>query len=398
MRRHGDPSVPVTRNASPMDERAELLERQARVREAAEHEGLSGVIALGRAFYDRPGPCAWLTGHQPPFLAAAPQPGLHGAGHAAFVLPVSGPTTLVCDPTGAREDLVVADALRSSDDLWNALARALEASGLARGSIGLAGGDLLPSPVERALAFRLPALELRAIDAVVDGLRQVKSPREQALLARAAACADAGLAATIAELRSGASEREAAAAGTAAALGAGADHVRYLRVHSGAWSERAARWPPALDRVPAEGELVMVDVIGARDGYAFDVARTIALGEPSRARRELLEACAAAADAGALACRAGRQVRDVLAAAGAVYASAGLAAHTRAFAGHGIGIETVEAPLLSPASADVELVAGMALCVEPGAAISGVGGALIEHELIVGAGPPRLLCATPSLS
>ena len=142
----------------------------------------------------------------------------------------------------------------------------------------------------------------------------------------------------------------------------------------------------------------MIDVIGARDGYAFDVARTIALSEPTRARRELLEACAAAADAAALACRAGRRIGDVLAAASAVYAGAGLAAHARAFAGHGIGVETVEAPLLSSASANVELVAGMALCVEPGVAVPGVGGALIEHELLVGDGPPRLLCATPSLS
>ncbi len=381
-----------------MDERAELLDRQARVRDAAEREGLSGVIALGRAFYDRPGPCAWLTGHQPPFLAAAPQPGLRGAGHAAFVLPVEGPTTLVCDPMGAREDLVAADALRSGDDVWQVLVSSLVASGLSRGPVGLAGCDLLPAPAADALASQLSGLELRSVDPVVDGLRQIKSPREQALLARAATCADAALRATIELLRAGASEREAAAAGTAAALRAGADHVRYLRVHSGEWSERAARWPPALDRVPGEDELVMIDVIGARDGYAFDVARTIALAEPTRARRELLDACAAAADAAALACRAGRQVRDVLAAASAVYADAGLAAHARAFAGHGIGIETVEAPLLSAASADVELVAGMALCVEPGVAVAGVGGALIEHELLVGDGPPRLLCATPSLS
>ena len=164
--------------------------------------------------------------------------------------------------------------------------------------------------------------------------------------------------------------------------------MRYLRVHSGVWSERTARWPPALDRVPSEGELVMVDVIGARAGYAFDVARTILLGDGARAQRELLAACAEASDASARACRAGATVQDVLAAAAAVYASAGLAAHARAFAGHGIGIETVESPLLSAASAEVELRRGMALCVEPGVAVPGVGGALIEHELIVGSRRP----------
>jgi Xaa-Pro dipeptidase len=385
-------------NASPMDMRPELLERQARLRAVAERAGVAAVIALGRAFYDRPGPCAWLTGHYPPFLASAPRPGLRGAGHAAFVLPVEGTTTLLCDPTGAREELVASDDIRSSDDIWEGLASALRAHGLSRGKVGIAGYDLLPAPVAASLARDLPGLELHAFDAEVDRLRQIKSPIEQSLLAQAAACADSALARTIEQLRQGASEREAAAAGSAAALIAGADHVRYLRVHSGVWSERTARWPPALDRTPVEGELVMVDVIGARAGYAFDVARTILLGEATPAARELLDACAAASDAGALACRAGATVREVLAAAHAVYASAGLAAHTRAFAGHGIGIETVESPLLAAASGELELSAGMALCVEPGIARPGIGGALIEHEVVVGEGAPRFLCVTPSLS
>jgi Xaa-Pro dipeptidase len=381
-----------------VDSRPELGVRQARVRDCAERHGLAGVLALGRAFYDRPGPCAWLSGHHPPFLAAAPHPGLRGAGHAALVLPVVGPAILVCDPTGTREELVVADEVWCTDDVWDGLARALQAAGLMRAAVGLAGGDLLPAPVAATLARALPELDLRPFDAPLDGFRQIKSPLEQTLLARAAACADAALARAIERLREGASEREAAADGTAAALLAGADHVRYLRVHSGEWSERTARWPPALDRVPAEGELVMVDVIGAREGYAFDVARTIAIGDAPPARRALLAACAAASDASALACGAGATVGDVLEAARAVYADAGLAAYARTFAGHGIGIETVESPLLSQASAGIELVAGMALCVEPGIAQPGVGGALIEHELIVGTGAPRVLCATTSLT
>jgi Xaa-Pro aminopeptidase len=385
-------------NASPMDLRPEHLERQARLRAVADGDGLAGVIALGRGFYDRPGPCAWLTGHYPAFLAAAPYPGLRGAGHAALVLPIEGTTTLLCDPTGAREDLVASDDIRSTDDLWGGLANALRAHGLAHGKVGIAGYDLLPAPVAGALARDLPGLELRPFDAEVDRLRQIKSPNEQVLLARAAACADSALADTIEQLRRGASEREAGAAGCAAALAAGADHVRYVRVHSGVWSERIARWPPALDRVPLEGELVMVDVIGARAGYAFDVARTILLGEAPTAARELLDACATACDAGALACRAGATVHDVLAAAHEAYERAGLAGHARTFAGHGIGIETVEFPLLAPASGELELTAGMTLCVEPGITVPGVGGALIEHEVIVGEGAPRFLCATPSLS
>jgi Xaa-Pro dipeptidase len=379
-----------------MDALTELGDRQSRVREAAARAGLHGVVALGRAFYDRPGPCAWLSGHYPPFLAAEPLPGLRGAGHAAFIVPLDGPSTLVCDPTGTREDLVLADALRSSDDVWHALIGSLETSGLARGRVGLAGADLLPWPIATAIAAELPGLALHPFDDVLDELRQIKSPREQALLRASAACADAGLAVAIGLLRDGASERAAAAAGTGAAIDAGADHVRYLRVHSGVASERTARWPPALDRVPRAGELVMVDVIGACNGYAFDVARTIAIGDPSPAQQAALAACGAAADASAAACRAGARVSHVLDAAARTYEAAGLAADARAFVGHGIGIETVEWPLLSRSSPDLELLAGMVLCIEPGVSIAGVGGALIEHEVIVTDGAPQILCRTPT--
>ncbi|MEO9175465.1 MAG: M24 family metallopeptidase [Gaiellales bacterium] len=381
-----------------MDAMLELAARQAQLRGAAASRGLHGVIALGRAFYDRPGPCAWLCGHYPPFLAAAPYPGLRGAGHAAFVLPLDGRSTLVCDPTGTREDLVLADQIRASDDVWAALAGTLRDAGLADGPIALVGADLLPADAAAQLASELAGLDLRGLDPLVDAMRQIKSARELALLGRAAGCADAALAATIAELRAGSSERAAAAAGTAAALVAGADHVRYLRVHSGPWSERTARWPPALDRTPLDGEIVLVDVIGACQGYAFDVARTIALGDATADRRDLLAACGAASDAAAQACRPGRTVGDVLDAADEVYRGAGLAAQARSFAGHGIGLETVESPLLSPASRAFELRTGMVLCIEPGVAVPGVGGALIEHELVVTMGTPRLLCATPTLS
>jgi Xaa-Pro dipeptidase len=383
---------------SAVDATLELAARQAQLRDAAAAGGLHGVVALGRAFYDRPGPCAWLCGHYPPFLAAAPYPGLRGAGHGAFVLPLGGRSTLVCDPTGTREDLVLTDEIRPADDVWAALIATLREAGLADAPIALLGSDLLPADAAALLASELPGLELRTLDPLVDAMRQIKSAREQELLARAAGCADAALAAAIAELCAGSSERAAAAAGTAAALLAGADHVRYLRVHSGPWSERTARWPPALDRAPKDGELVLVDVIGACQGYAFDVARTIALGDATSERRELLAACGAASDAAAQACRPGRTVGDVLDAAAAVYRSAGLTAHARTFAGHGIGLETVESPLLSPGSRALELREGMVLCVEPGVAVAGVGGALIEHELVVTAGPPRLLCATPTLS
>jgi hypothetical protein len=78
--------------------------------------------------------------------------------------------------------------------------------------------------------------------------------------------------------REGVTEREVCAAGTAACLRAGADFVRYFRVHSGPWSAAGSRWPQAMDRPIRAHEVVVLDAIGAVGGYGFDVNRTAVKG------------------------------------------------------------------------------------------------------------------------
>ena len=357
---------------SSVDLRPELLARQARVRSAAERAGLVGVIALGRAFYDRPGPCAWLTGHHPPFLAAAPQPGLRGAGHAVLVLPVRGTTTLVCDPTGTREELVACDDVRSTDDVWDGLEHALRGHGLVRGPVGVAGYDLLPAPVAAALGRDLPGLELRSFDRELDELRQVKSASEQALLAAAAACC-----------RRGARPRgRAAARGIERARGRSGGHRR------GAARGRRSRALPARPLRPVERAHRALAAGarpcpgGGRAGDGRRDRRTRGLRvrcrphDPARRGHALPGArCSMRVARPPMRARAPavpeRRWRTCSTRRGPSTSSAGLAAHARAFAGHGIGTETVEAPLLSAASAELVLVQGMALCVEPGVSVAG---------------------------
>ncbi len=63
--------------------------------------------------------------------------------------------------------------------------------------------------------------------------------------------------------------------------------------------------------------------------------------------------------------------------------------------GHGIGLETVEEPLLTPANPTV-LEPGMVLCVEPGLFVPNWAGALIEQEVIIQAsGAPEVITLTP---
>jgi Xaa-Pro aminopeptidase/Xaa-Pro dipeptidase len=247
----------------------------------------------------------------------------------------------------------------------------------------------------RMIAEALPALRLEPADEIVRRQRIVKSPAEQALLRRAAEVSDAGLRAALGRVREGATETDVCAHGIAAAMEAGADFVRYLRVHSGVYSSYGSRWPQALPRTMERGDLVAMDIIGAADGYQFDVLRTTAAGAPDAEHRKVLDAVVHAADAAVAAARAGAVCGDLVRTANRLLDEAGYGKHARTFMGHGIGLETVEEPYLTP-EITARLEPGMVICVEPGVYIPGWAGASVEHELIVTEGPPEVITPTPA--
>lgn len=371
--------------------REEFLTRQARTRELAAGAGYAGVMVIGRAFYDRTGALAYLTNHFPPFPAAEFDGVARGLGHGVLVLPVEGPATLVVDGGYYREDLIVADEVRVAPDLPAGTAAVLGDLSLASAQVALVGEDILPLTFFGELLDEIPDLDLSADERLVAQQRLVKSPAEQALLRRAAEIAGIGLQAAWETIQPGVTERHVCAAGTAAALAAGADFVRYLRAHSGPWSAWPSRWPQATGRVIEPGDIVTLDIIGACQGYGFDVLRTIVCGDASPAARELIETALLATEWAVDAARAGAAAGSVHRAACEVIEKAGFGDHLPGFVGHGIGLETVEGLQLRP-GVETRLEPGMVLCIEPGIFIRDFGGACVEQEVIVAeSGPPELI-------
>ena len=371
--------------------RDEFLERQARTRQLAQTAGYAGVMVIGRSFYDRPGALAYLTNHFPPFPATEFDAVSRGLGHGVLILPVDGPATLLVDGGFYRADLIVADEVRVAPDLPAGAAAALRDLRLASAPVGLVGEDILPLAFFGQLLDEVPELDLCPDERLVARQRLIKSPAEQALLRRAAEIAGVGLRAAVATIQPGVTERQVCAAGTAAALAAGADFVRYLRVHSGPWSAWPSRWPQATGRAIQSGDVVTLDIIGAYQGYGFDVLRTTVCGQPSPEARKLVEAALRATQRAVDAARAGASAEAVHRAGCAALEEAGYGAHLPGFAGHGIGLETVEAPQLRPGAAE-RLEPGMVLCIEPGLFIRGQAGACVEQEVIVAeSGAPELI-------
>lgn len=416
-------------DAIPLDE---IRGRQEAVRRRFARLGLDALVVIGRSFYDRVGDLAYLSNHFPPFPATVFAERQRGLGHGVLVLPASGPSTLLLDGWACRREMVVADEVEASPDLPALLATVLQRRGLGTARLGLVGDDILPVAMARAVADALPALEIQPADHLVREMRRIKSPAELQLLRRAAAVAEVGLAAAVrvlhatapeppspaAEPSSPLTERAVCAEGIAAAMQAGADFVRYLRVHSGPDSALASRWPQATARPIAAGELVTLDIIGAYRGYQFDVLRTTVAAPaprpaagldptdragprtstgatPTPEQRRLLEAVLEAVRRAVDACRPGKRCCDVVRAANGYLEEQGYGAYVRAFMGHGIGLETVEEPYLTPGDPTL-LAPGMVLCVEPGVYVPGWGGASIEQEVAVtDGGPPELLTQFP---
>jgi Xaa-Pro aminopeptidase len=257
---------------------------------------------------------------------------------------------------------LVVDALRQTG------ARRVAAAGLAR----------LPGVAERALATRLPGIELIDVDAPVQRLRHRKSALEIDALRAACALTDRMLDAVRAAARAGASEAELAAGATAVALAAGGDVAFATTVVAGVDHPIPIRRPTARRLRP--GDTVMVDLGAEVDGYQGDASRTLILGRPTRAQRQAWDVVRRAYDAALALARPGVPCRELHRAASALIEEAGYTVAHRV--GHGIGLATsFEWPSLDTEPAPLE--PGVTICIEPGVYAPGAGNVKLEDDILI---------------
>ena len=377
--------------------REEVESRIAAARALMRAEGLDALLVIGRSFYDRMGSLAYLTNHFPPFPPGAFSDAVRGMGHGALVLPLEEAPTLFVDHRNYRGDMVRVDDARVEANMSAALVKRLERLGAADARVGVAGEDIMPATMYIDLISALPEARFSNANALVERLRARKSEAEVAYLRRAAEIVEAGYAAIFEAIRPGARESDLCAEGHAAGMRAGADFVRYVRVHSGPWASWGSRWPQATQRRVEAGDLIRFDYVGAVEGYGFDVNRTAVVpGRPLEKKVEaMLELTVAASEAALAAVRAGAAASDVHAAASRFLDenADGAGRYLFPMAGHGIGLETVEAPIIRPDN-DALLERNMVLCVEPQFVLPDAGGVNVEQMALVGEEGCELLTRT----
>ena len=161
-----------------------------------------------------------------------------------------------------------------------------------------------------------------------------------------------------------------------ALLQEGADWVPYLAGGAGPGGYGDVISPPTEEPL-RNGDVLMLDTGGVRDGYFCDFDRNYAIGQAPDEARRAYETLYAATEAGFAAAQPGAACADLHRAMLAVIAEAGGGESEVGRMGHGLGMRLTEWPSVM-ASDQTLLEPGMVLTLEPGLEIA--PGCIMVHE------------------
>jgi Xaa-Pro aminopeptidase len=218
-------------------------------------------------------------------------------------------------------------------------------------------------------------------DGMVESIRAIKEPGEQELIMKAVQLADAAFGQTRTMLRPGITEMEMAWALEKFIREKGSQTVPFDIIVASGHNAALPHARPS-EKVISENEPIVVD-LGARvNGYCSDLTRTFVIGGTDKTFSKIYDIVLGAQltalsniVAGMNGDQADRLARTVIEQAN--YGDA--FGHSL---GHGVGLETHEAPRLGPNSSDI-LIDGMVFTIEPGIYLDGWGGVRIEDTVVM---------------
>ncbi|HEY7018127.1 MAG TPA: M24 family metallopeptidase, partial [Gaiellaceae bacterium] len=136
------------------------------------------------------------------------------------------------------------------------------------------------------------------------------------------------------------------------------------------------------ERVIEDGDMVVLDFGGLKDGYGSDTTRTVHVGEPTDEEREVYEIVKQAQQTAFEAVRPGIACQEIDRAARKVISDAGYGERFIHRVGHGIGLTTHEPPYMVEGELH-ELEPGMCFSIEPGIYLPDRFGVRIEDIVTV---------------
>lgn len=352
--------------------KADLTEEIVRkMRDAMESERLDALLPMS------PDNLAYTAGTVPPSLKTV------RLRLAACLIPREGETEAV---VVALEGPLMATQSRMAktttyrefaENAVGKVAGSLKQRGLDGGRIGIEE-TYLPVAFHRALQDSLPEAELVPSDELLSEIRSLKSAREIELIRDIGTAAQRIAENCVGRVHAGATEQDLGGMISEEYAAAGGDELTMLVVGSG---ERSAHPnAPPTDKVMAPGEIVRLDIIGTKQNYYSDVARTAVVGEPSPEQHRIYDLLMRVHEQSLEAVRPGVQTSVVYRIYKEAMEKAGLPPYH--FVGHGLGVTLHEEPFINEFKS-VQIQKNMVLCIEPLTMLEGRFGMQIEDEVII---------------
>ena len=336
------------------------------------------LVALGPGAHMQ-----WLLGYRP---HADERPCLLLVGKAgeAMLIPA-------LNAEEAREQVALAlHGWSDADGPDAALSRALESIG-ATDARTVVLDETMRADFALLVLGALPGASHVFTGDTVGALRMRKDDEECAALKRNALVNDRAMRAAFEAIRPGRTEIEIA---DAIAARFEAEGARPLFMIVGSGSNGAFPHHATGDRKLAEGDAIVIDIGGRKDGFPSDMTRMAAVGHAPEGYADVHAVVERAVQAALAAARPGVMAKSVDAAARDVIAQAGYGDFFVHRTGHGLGIEVHEPPYLTSVCETV-LEEGMVFSIEPGIYLPGRFGIRLEEIVILRADGPQILSELP---
>ena len=228
-------------------------------------------------------------------------------------------------------------------------------------------------------------------ESTIGALRARKSADEYTSLKANAKIADAAMQAAWAAMRPGMTELEVADVAREKFAALGAEPIFTI---IGTGGNGAMPHHHTGKTVLKAGDVVVMDIGGASDGFSSDITRMAVLGKAPDLFNQVHAVVEAAVQAAMKVARPGVRAHELDDAARGVITDAGYGEYFMHRLGHGMGVEVHEPPYIS-ASSQTVLDEGMVFSIEPGIYLPGQFGLRLEDIVILRADGPEIFSALP---
>jgi Xaa-Pro aminopeptidase len=256
-----------------------------------------------------------------------------------------------------------------------------------RKSIHTIAFDSRSTTYQRFLALRktLRAIDrsLTPIDQPIKLLRALKESQELAALRRAANLGSQGFDFVVSKLRTGITEIELARQLEIFWLQKGGEGLAFEPIIAFGPNSALPHYRAGTTRLK-KGQPVLIDIGVTLGKYHSDMTRVVFFGKPNPKLAKIYEIVRGGQQAALDQCRPGITAQELDNVARSYIKKAGYGEKFSHGLGHGVGLEVHELPVISYANPKkTVLEPGMAITIEPGIYIPGLGGVRIEDTVLI---------------